>query len=74
MGNEDDRPNPSEAATTMAQALVQLGAMLEPLMESVTGYRTSVMALGFDEEAAMRMAADYHKLLIAVLAKNMGAR
>lgn len=56
--------NPDEIQNMLAEAVALFGQMLEPLTEAVDGYRVRLDALGYGDETARRMAADYHAALL----------
>lgn len=57
-------------ADDVAAAVAELGAVLEPVLEAVQGYKQKAVAAGFSAATAEQMAVHYHRHLFAVLSAN----
>jgi hypothetical protein len=64
VSGEDDAPPPNPATAQMAQAIATLGETMRPLLEASSGYRKQAIEMGFPEEVASLMAAEYHSALL----------
>lgn len=54
-------------ANDLAELIVQLNTLLEPIIEATAGYREDAKRRGFNEAAANAMAADYHNVLMTIM-------
>lgn len=63
----------SSVAAKLSALLANLGTALEPVIEATNGYRAKVLAEGYPEDVAARMAADYHHYLTRMLTESMVA-
>lgn len=69
-----DSPPPSDGAESLSQVLIQMDAMLTPMIEVTVGKRKQFIELGFNESDASQMAADYYRTVMAFLrVKSFGA-
>lgn len=71
------RGEPPEAAAVrladeIAQLMMRLSVITEPVMEAVNGYRAQLVAQGYAPELAARMAADYHGWVLDTLRNARG--
>lgn len=53
-----------DAAAAMAAAIATLGETMAPILEAAAGYRKQALEMGFPEEVAGLMAAEYHSALL----------
>lgn len=51
----------------VVETLANLGAMLEPVLEAVEGYRLARVADGYSEGQARQMATDYHSAILKTI-------
>lgn len=56
-----------ETANQLAGVLASIGEVIAPVREATDGYRASLIAGGYPEADASRMAADYHRYVLELL-------
>ena len=55
----------------MADAMANFLDLILPVRESVLGYRHSLIEVGVGSEAADTMSADFHRLIVETIIKQM---
>lgn len=55
----------------MAEGLVAMSDIFAPMREAAVGYRAQMMEVGFPEDAAASMAADFHRSAMQLITANL---
>ena len=57
--------------SSLPEVLIGFMEAIAPIRDAASGYRRSLVAEGFTEDAASSMASDLHHALIAAMTKGM---
>jgi len=53
-----------EVVTAVTESLINMAAIMAPIMEAMSGYKAQLQDQGFSESTAEQMCVEYHKLII----------
>lgn len=61
-----------EMLPEVAQMMVQMLQVFEPIVEGVAGYKAKMIAAGFAEPVAEQLAITFHQAMITIFIKSSG--